>query len=55
MVVDILTRFAHLFSFTSYFSAVQVDDLSFKEIFRLHGLPKRIVSDRDGRLMSAFW
>ena len=30
-------------------------DIFFKEIFRLHGLPKSIVSDRDGRFMSAFW
>ena len=27
----------------------------FKEIFRLHGLPKTIVSDRDNRYMGGFW
>ena len=55
MVVDRLTKFSHLFSVTSSFSAAQVTNLFFKEIFRLHGLPKSIVSDRDGRFMSDFW
>ena len=48
VVVDRLTKFAHFFSVTSSFSAAQVADIFFKEIFRLHGLPKSIVSDRDG-------
>ena len=55
MVVDRLTKFDHLFAVTYSFSAAQVADIFFKEIFRLHGLPKSIVSDRDGRFMSAFW
>ena len=55
VVVDILTKFAHFFVVISSFNATQVADLFFKEIFRLHGLPKSIVSDRDGRFMSAFW
>ena len=46
VVVDRLTKFAHLFSVTSSFSAAQVADIFFKEIFILHGLPKSIVSDR---------
>ena len=55
VVVDRLNKFSHFFYVTSYFSAAHVSDLFFKEIFRLHGLPKSIVSDRDGRFMSAFW
>ena len=53
--MDRLTKFAHLFSVTSSFSVAQVADLFSKEIFKLHGLPKSIVKDRDGRFMSAFW
>jgi hypothetical protein len=55
VVVDRLTMFAHFFAISSEYKAVQVADLFFREIFRLHGLPKNIVSDRDSRFMSAFW
>ena len=55
VVVDRLNNFYNLFYVTYYFSSAQVAGLFFKEIFRLHGLPKSIVSDRDGRFMSAFW
>ena len=55
VVVDWLNKFAHFFIVTSSFSAAQVADIFFKEIFRLHGLPKSIMSDRDDRFMSSFW
>jgi hypothetical protein len=55
VVVDRLTKFAHSFAIATDFSASQVADLFFIEIFRLHGLPKTIVSDRDSKFMSTFW
>ena len=55
VVVDRLKKFVNLFYVTSYFSAAQVSNICFKQIFRLHGLPKSIVSDRDSRLMGVFW
>ena len=54
VVVDRLTNFSHLFAVTPSFSAAKLADIFFKEIFRLHGLLKSIVSHRDGRFMSAF-
>ena len=54
VVVDRLTKFANFFAISSSFSAAQVAGHFFKEIFRLHGLSKSIVSDRDGTFMSAF-
>ena len=54
VVVDRLTKFAHFFAIATHFSAAQVAELFFREIFRLHGLPKTIVSDRDSRFMSTF-
>jgi hypothetical protein len=32
-----------------------VAELFFREIFRLHSLPKTIVNDKDSRFMSTFW
>jgi hypothetical protein len=55
VVVDRLTKFAHFFAIATDFSVAQVADLFFKEVFRLHGFPKTIVSDRDSRFMSTFW
>jgi transposase InsO family protein len=55
MVVDCLTKFALFFAISMEYSASQIADLFFREIFRLHGLPKMIVSDRDSRFMSTFW
>ena len=50
-----MTNFAHFFPMAIDFSATQVAKLFFREVFRLHGLPKTIISDRDNRFMSMFW
>ena len=55
MVVDHLTKFNHFFPIPSTYTAAQVADLFFGEIFRLHGLLSFIVSDRDNKFMSTFW
>ena len=55
VVVDKLTKFAHFFSISSDYLAAQVAELFFREVFKLHGLPKTIVSDRDSRFTGAFW
>ena len=55
VVVDRRTKFAHLFVVNTTFTSTQVAELFFKEFFRLHGLPKSIVSDRDNIFLSAFW
>jgi hypothetical protein len=54
-VVDCLTNFSHFFSISMDYNASQVAELFFRETFRLHNLPKTIVSDRDNKFMNIFW
>ena len=54
-MVDILTKFDQFFAIESTFTASQVVELFFRDVFRLHGLPKNIVSDRDSMFISVFW
>jgi hypothetical protein len=46
VVVDRLTKHAHFFAISSKYKAPQVAELFFREIFRLHGLPR--VIERQG-------
>ena len=55
VVVDYLTKVAHLIPVKKTFTASDIARIFIKEIFRLHGLPRRIVSDRDAKFTSNFW
>lgn len=55
VVVDRLTKYAHVFVIPTRYFASQVAEIFFIEVFRLHGLPKTIVNDRDNYFMGAFW
>jgi hypothetical protein len=55
VVVDRLTKYAHFFAILFEYKAPQVEELFFREVFRLHGLPRVIVSDKDIKFLSAFW
>lgn len=55
VVVDMLTKFSHFFAIPTRFMMAQVVELFFWEVFRLHGLPKNIFSDKDSRFMGGFW
>jgi hypothetical protein len=54
VVVDRLTKFAHFFSISTDYNEIQDVDLFFQEVFRLHGFPKTILSDRNNRFMNTF-
>jgi hypothetical protein len=55
VVVDHLTNVAHfILVMTSYNSAI-LAELYMSRIFCLHGVPKKIVSDRGTQLTSHFW
>ena len=47
VVVDLFSKYAHFFALKHPFTAVIVAKLFHNQIYRLHGLPATIVSDRD--------
>eukprot|EP00253_Pinus_taeda_P012316 PITA_12316 len=55
VVVDKLRKSAHFIPVQSTYRAAQVANIFMQNIFRLHGLPKTIISDRDVKFTSAFW
>ena len=55
VVVDRMTKYAHFFALLSTISASEVAALFFNDIFKLHGLPKIIISDKDRKFTSDFW
>lgn len=54
-VVDRLTKFDHFFSLSHPYTAARVAEVFFSGVFKLHGLPRTIVSDRDVVFTSLFW
>lgn len=55
VVVDRLTKFVHFMPLSHLFTAAKVALVYMKGVFKLHGLPRTIVSDRDATFTSAFW
>ena len=47
VVVDKLSKFAHFIPMKLTYKVVNVVEIFLKEIFRLHGVPKMVISDRD--------
>jgi hypothetical protein len=55
VVVDKLIKEAHFIPLKSTLKYIDVDKAFMKEIFKLHGLTKTIMFDRDTKFNSNFW
>lgn len=55
VVVEILTKVAHFIQVNSNYSATNVAHVFIRDIVRLHGVSKNIMSNRDAKFTSWFW
>jgi hypothetical protein len=55
VIVDMLTKVAHFIPMKTTYSRAQLVELYMSRIVFLHGVPKKIVSDRGTHFTSRFW
>jgi hypothetical protein len=55
VVVDKLRNSTHFILVKSTCKEIDITNIFMKEIFRLHGMPKDIMSERDTKFTSNFW
>ena len=55
VVVDKLTKTTHFILVKTTHKEISIAKIDMKEVARLHGVPKAIVSDRDPKFTSNFW
>lgn len=55
MVVDSFIKYAHFLALSHPYTAVSVAKLFLNQVYKLHGMPTAIISDRDRIFTSKFW
>ena len=55
VVVDKLSKATHFIPVKTMYKAANIADIFLKQIFRLHGIPKVIILDRDPKFTGNFW
>jgi hypothetical protein len=54
VIVDRLTKYVHFMELAHPYTAAKVADMFMKNVFKLHGMPTSIVSDRDTAFTATF-
>jgi transposase InsO family protein len=55
VVIDKLSKSAHFIPVKSTNKSINIVEIFMKEMFRLHGIHKMVISDRDVKFTSTFW
>ena len=55
VVIDKISNSTHFIHVKSTFKAINITKLFMKDFFRLHGIPKMVISDRDVKFTPTFW
>ena len=55
VMIDRLTKVAHFIPMRTTYTSAKLAELYMSRIVCLHGVPKKIVSDRGTQLTSRFW
>ena len=55
VVVNKLSKEAHFIPIKTTYKDANIADIFLKQIFKLHGIPKVIISNRDPKFTGNFW
>ena len=55
VIIDYLTVMVHLIPTKQTYRAKDIAEVMFDRVYKLHGMPRNIISDRDSLFTSTFW
>jgi transposase InsO family protein len=55
VVIDKFTKYAHFIALSHPITVIEVARVFLENVYRLHGLPVKIITDRDPIFTSLFW
>lgn len=55
VIVDRMTKYSHFLALKHPYTAEGLAEVYLNQVYKLHGFPETIVSDRDVVFQSAFW